>query len=294
MNALNSVMTSLFDVLLTPFEWIGPRTALVLVSGLFGVLALYAFKYISWQAGIKAAKDRIKGHMIEIRIYQDDLVVVGKAVSKVLFRNFQYVGLNFGPFIPLAIPFVLVAAQFVVRYAYDPIEVQAQYAQLMPGQGTMVEVTFADEQRAQAAEASIELSAGLVAIGPIVRSAAAGRVFQEIVAVQPGEHTLVVSLADGTQETKSVVAGDEPIRKMQPRRASARDWYRADDTELWAALWPGEPLLASDSPIRGIAIHYPHRDQGWMLDGEIGILITLVVASMLFGFAALKPLGVQI
>jgi hypothetical protein len=93
------------------------------VSGVFGVLALIAFKHISWQKGIKAAKDRIKGHMIEIRIYQDDLVVVGQSVLKILGRNLQYVTLNFGPFIPLAIPFVFVMAQFVVRYAYDPVPV---------------------------------------------------------------------------------------------------------------------------------------------------------------------------
>ncbi|MDP6954480.1 MAG: hypothetical protein QF599_00790, partial [Planctomycetota bacterium] len=108
MGAINSGTTALFDVLLTPFDAMGQEWSLLLVSGVFGILALIAFKHISYQKGIKSAKDRIKGHLIEIRIYQDDLAVVGKSIGKILLRNGQYVGLNFGPFIPLMIPFVLV------------------------------------------------------------------------------------------------------------------------------------------------------------------------------------------
>jgi len=43
-----------------------------------------------------------------------------------------------------------------------------------------------------------------------------------------------------------------------------------------------------------VAIAYPYRDQGWLPDGEGGILITVALASMVVGALALKPLGVQI
>ena len=46
------------DVVLIPFELLGPELALILVSGLFGIVALLIFKQISWQAGIKRTKDR--------------------------------------------------------------------------------------------------------------------------------------------------------------------------------------------------------------------------------------------
>ena len=115
MNSINNFMNSVFDVVLTPLEWLGTSWALIIASGVFGIVALVGFKYISYQQGIKASKDKIKGHMIAIRIYQDDLVVVSQSVVKVLLRNMQYLGLNFGPFIPLAIPFVFVIAQFATR-----------------------------------------------------------------------------------------------------------------------------------------------------------------------------------
>ena len=76
MNAINRAVTSFFDLVLTPLEAVSDEFALLFVSGIFGVLALWIFKHISWQKGIKATKDKIKGHLIEIRLYQDDLVTV--------------------------------------------------------------------------------------------------------------------------------------------------------------------------------------------------------------------------
>jgi len=296
MNGLNSAVTRVFDVLLAPLEWVGERTALVVASGLFGVAALYLFKKISWQAGIKSAKDRIKGHMIEIRLYQDDLRVVGAAVGKVLWRNFQYLGLNFGPFVPLAIPFVFVAAQFVVRYAYDPLPVAAAGAKFLPGQGTLLEIELVPERRADVAHLRVALPSGLAALSPLVRAPSEGRAFQEIAATSAGVHEIVLELPGGVRETKLVVAGTEQVapRVMQPRRVSSRDWLSLDDPDHWPALWPAEAAFAKDSPFRSIAIAYPARDQGWLPEGEIGILATFVLASMAFGFLALKPMGVQI
>ena len=147
MNVINRLTNSIFDVLLTPFEFLGPEMALILVSGLFGIIALVLFKHISWQKGIKATKDKIKGHMIEIRLYQDDLVIVARAIGKVLLRNLQYLALNFGPILPLFIPFVFVLAQFVVRYAFDPVPVTPDHAVVLAGQGTLITVELDEAHR---------------------------------------------------------------------------------------------------------------------------------------------------
>jgi hypothetical protein len=205
---------------LAPLDSIGPRTSLIVVSGVFGVLALVAFKHISWQKGIKAVKDRIKAHVIEIRLYQDDLRVVSLAVGKILLRNFQYLGLNFGPFLPLAIPFVLVCAQLVTRYAYSPLPLEEAAGVHRPGSGTLIEVQLAPGHEREVAGLRVRLPEGLLAISPLVRAPADGRAFQEFVATQSGEFEIEFSLADGTLETKRVVAGDASARAMQPRRVS--------------------------------------------------------------------------
>lgn len=293
MNSLNSALTSIFDVLLRPLEWFGSAAALIVVSGVFGVLALLVFKHISSQRRIKATKDKIKAHMIEIRLYQDDLRVVGMAVLKVLGRNAQYLSLNFGPIVPLVLPFMFVAAQFVVRYAYDPLPLTAAEARPRAGAGTLLTIQLSEKGRAQLADLKVVLPAGLKAISPLVRVPSEGKAFQEFVAVAPGEYAIALELGSA-RETKLVVAGSVPTRVMQPRRVSSSDWLAFTDTERWPVLWPAEPAFSSDSPFRAVAIAYPTRELRWLPDGEGGILIAIVVASMLFGAVALKPLGVQI
>ena len=283
MDSINSFFTSLFDAILTPLEWGGELFALIFVSGVFGVLALWIFKYISWQKGIGFVKDRIKGHMIAIRIYQDDLAIVGKSVGAVLFRNFQYVGLNFGPFIPLAIPFVFVVAQTVVRYGFDPIPVVTEDG--LAGSGNELRVEFKSGRKAECAGLQVVLPDGLEATSPLVRVPSQGLAFQEFVARAPGSYEIELRFPDGRVETKAVVAGAQRDRVMQPGRVAGL---------FSAMLWPAEARFAESSPLERVAFIYPESDLGWLPGGPMGVLLVFVVASMFFGFLALKPLGVKI
>ncbi|MGD2016600.1 MAG: hypothetical protein PVJ89_00675 [Planctomycetota bacterium] len=282
MNAINRAVTSFFDLVLTPLEAVGDEFAILVVSGVFGVLALWIFKHISWQKGIKGTKDRIKGHLIEIRIYQDDLVTVGKAIGKVLFRNLQYLFLNFGPFVPLAIPFALVAAQMVVRYGFDPAPIQQVGEERLAGEGLTLEVMG---ERAAIEGLEITFPDGLEAVSPVARVARQGRAFVEFVAVQPGEYTILLETGGQTIE-KSIVAGDGvEVRAMQPERVSSA---------LEAILWPAEDTLAGTG-LEKVRFVYPESDLGWLpLSGPLGVLVAFVLASMVVGFIFLKPLGVQI
>ncbi len=297
MNALNAFVTKIFDVALLPFELLGNNFALILASGIFGIVALVIFKFISWQKGIKQSKDQIKGHLIEIRLYQDNLWVVAQSIVKVLFKNLKYLTLNFLPFIPLSIPFVLLMAQMVTRYNFAPLPVVQDADAVLAGDGIMIEVQMSPGHEQSVKGLRLILPDTLQATSRLFRfaSASEGLASQEVVAVAPGVHDIEVLLADGTRETKQVVTGiDTPApRSFQPMRTSTRDWYALLDRS--PILWPAEPALAADSPIRSISLStYPDRDQGWLPDGIGGILLTLIVASMVFGIAVLKPLGVTI
>ncbi len=283
MDILNNFFTSLFDAILTPLEMGGEAFALVFVSGVFGVLALWIFKHISWQDGIGRVKDQIKGNMIAIRIYQDDLVIVGQSVCKVLWRNMQYVGLNFGPFIPLAIPFVFVVAQTVVRYGFEPIPVVSTEG--LAGAGNELRVEFKAGQGEKCAGLEVVMPDGLEATSPLVRVPSQGLAFQEFVARTPGSYEITLRFPDGSVETKAVVAGGEKDRLMQPERVAGA---------FSSMLWPAEERFASDSPLARVAFVYPDSDLGWLPGGPAGVLMIFVIASMLFGFIALKPLGVKI
>ncbi|MAG64010.1 hypothetical protein CMO84_10870 [Candidatus Woesearchaeota archaeon] len=285
MNALNHAANSIFDLLLTPLEAIGEEFAMIVVSGVFGVLALLVFKHISSQKGIKAAKDKIKGHMIEIRIYQDDLVLVSKAIGKVLLRNLQYVGLNFGPFIPLSIPFAFVIAQMVVRYGFVPMPVQEDYTQLLANEGLTIKVELTEGFERQATDLEIVLPDGIEAVSPVVAVPKKGYAYQEIVATRSGEFDLKFILG-GTESIKKLAAGDVTPRVLQPERVSSF---------LSAVLWPAEDTFPEESHIARVSFVYPESDLGWLPgSGPMGVILVFLVASMAFGVAALKPLGVTI
>lgn len=288
MNTVNRLTNSIFDVLLTPFEFLGSELALILVSGLFGIIALILFKHISWQAGIKGVKDKIKGNMIAIRIYQDDLVVVFTSVIKVVLRNFQYLGLNFGPILPLFIPFTLVAAQLVVRYGFDPVPVvesDVELARMLPGEGTLVEVKMKKGEEDAVLELEVRLPDGIVAVSPLVRSRADGIAFLEVVARAPGEGDLEFLIDGQRVGVKSIVAGTNPTRQMQPERVSS----------FWAAwLWPAEDTFSGENPIENVKFTYPERELRLLPGGPLGILLVFFVSSIVFGIAILKPLNIQI
>ncbi len=289
MNSVNRLMSILFDVLLTPFELLGTETGLILLSGLFGIVCLIIFKFISWQGGIKSVKDKIKGNMIAIRIYQDDLVVVFQSVVSVVLRNFQYLALNFGPILPLLAPFALVLAQFVVRYGYDPLDVvtEQQAAAMMSGEGTSIEIKLKRGFEGDASQMTVELPDGLRSITPVVRSASEGEIYLEVAAVKSFSGEIQVRLGDAIIATKAVVAGDERTRRMQPVRVS-NFW------ESW--LYPAEDAFAADCPVESISFAYPARQLNipLMPPGEAGILLIFLIASMLFGVAVLKPLNITI
>jgi hypothetical protein len=292
LNSINGFVTRTFDVLLAPLEWVGPEFALLVVSAIFGVLALWVFKHISWQKGIKATKDRIKGHLIEIRIYQDDLAVVSKAIGRVLVRNLQYLALNFGPFLPLAVPFTFVVAQLVVRYGFEPVPVTSTRAspalagESQPRFGLAGDGLSLSIEGDATAIASLEvvLPEGLDAREVLARVPESGLAVQALVAASPGVYDIVLRTASG-EVTKRLVAGREArTRTLQPERV----------TGLATLLWPAEGSLAGTGLSR-VSFVYPESDLGWLPGhGPLGVILVFLVASMVVGFAALKPLGVQI
>src|SRR5262245_33188386 len=176
MNAAHRAVSAVLDAILTPFELLGDAAALVLISGVFGIIALLVFKQISWQAGIKSTKDKIKGHMIAIRIYQDDLGLVFLSVVRVMLRNLQYLALNIAPLLPLLAPFMLVASQLVVRYGYDPLPVinEAKADSRLPGRGRMLEIRMKEDQRDAVADLTVKLPPHLKARSPLARNARDG------------------------------------------------------------------------------------------------------------------------
>jgi hypothetical protein len=272
MATWNDLASAVFDVLLAPFGHGPAWFDLLLWPVLAGILALWVYKRLSNQKGIEAAKNRIAGHLYEIRLFRHDPIAVLVSTGKIFFRNGIYIGHNLVPLAVLLVPMLAILAQLEANYAFAPVPV---------GSVELLEARVDPKSGVSPRDVRLELPEGVALDAPPVRTAD-GEIFWRLRAEAPGDHVLALKIGEETL-TKTWSVGGEP-RKVPFKR-----------TRTWEALlYPGEPALAGSSPLETIAIAYPERDLGFLPGGELGILAVFFGVSLLAGFALKGRFGVTL
>ena len=72
-----------------------------------------------------AAKRGIQAGLFEIRLFNDNLGAVLRALGRVLWQNLRYLGYSLVPLAWMALPLTLVIAQLQAFYGYDGLVVGA-------------------------------------------------------------------------------------------------------------------------------------------------------------------------
>lgn len=276
MSIINAVMRFLFDAVLYPFRELHPLVGLTLISAVFGVFALLLFKWTSDQDRLDRVKRKIHAGLFEIRLFNDDLRAIFRAMFEILRHNLTYFRLSLVPLLWMLVPFVLVVAQLQFHYGYEGLK---------PGDTTNLTVELSgDWPLGTRPEARLEAPAGLeVEAGP-VWAPSVQELTWRVAAKEWGDHELRLTV-EGETVTKTVNVGED-ISRRSPVRPS---------TFLDQVLYPAEPPLPGSGPIARIELRYPPADagiEGW--ESEITWLVVFLVLSIVFAFALRKPLGVTI
>jgi hypothetical protein len=271
-QTFNAITSAVFDVILAPFGHRAMWFDLLFWPILAGVVALLIYKAVSNQAGIADAKRRITVHLLEVRLYRDDLLGVLKSTALGLAQNARYLGYNVLPMLVMFVPMTIILVQLVANYAYDPLQ---------RGDVKLLEVDLAQAEGVRARDVTATFPGQIgVQAGPV--RTPDGRVFWRLEMLEDGDHTIALS-AGGETERKAVVVGDGP-RKVPVVR-----------TKTWEALlYPGEAALPSGSIFETIRLSAPERDLGPFPSGEGGILLWFFGASLAAGFLLRKRLGVTL
>ncbi|MBW2230147.1 MAG: hypothetical protein JRH17_07155 [Deltaproteobacteria bacterium] len=272
MSTYQSISNAIFDRLLAPFGHDLAAFDLLLWPILMGVGALQVYKYVSNQKAIAAVKRQIGMHLLEIRLFRDDIVQVLASTGKIVAKNFLYLGHNLVPLLVMIAPMLLVMVQLVSHYAYEPS---------LQGAVEVLELELDPEASLSPRDVSLRLPEGVLLDAPRVRTAD-GRVFWRLRAAQSGDHILAVRVGDETYEKVWAVGGGN--RKIPVKRL--RSWE--------ALLYPGEPPIPADAPILAIGLAGDTRTLRWIPDGEGGILIWAMVVSMIAGIALKGVFGVTL
>lgn len=275
MQAINGAFNFVFDILLLEFLGLPKFWGLAFLSILFGLVALLAFKKISNQKAIRAAKDRIWGHLMEIILYKDDVRVVATAQFKVMRYNLAYLGHNSIPMIALVIPFVFVVMNLDPRLRYSPID---------PGQEAIVTATLRENVSFDGLDVALDAPDGVAVEAGPVRAADARTVDWRVRADDAGIYELSLRVNDAT-ETKRLVVG-ESVKMLAPKREGGNPFLELAN--------PGEPVLAGTSPFEKIAVNYARGQTIPVFGIDMHWVLVFLLVSLAFGFAIKGALGVEI
>jgi hypothetical protein len=270
---LNAALTGLFGLAFLPFRRLDPFWALLVVSCATGVLMLWIFGKISDQATIKTVRDRIRGNLLGVRIFGDDIGLLFRLQGKILSDTGRYLRHALVPMLVTIVPVLLVLIQMNLWFGFRPLE---------PGERATVKVAMRDAS-ALAAGVTLETGDGLVVETPGVPAPALNEVVWRVRAAKPGKFSLVVrSGSEQVSKDVAVGGGGGPVSTLRTGRGISE-----------MLLYPGEKPIGSEAAVRAVEIDYPARHLSALGFG-IDWMIFFFVASIAFGFLMKGPLGIEV
>jgi len=275
MGIINSVLGKFFDLLLLPFRSLNPWAGLAFISLLTGLLMLFIYRLTSNQTGIRAVKDRIKAHLLELRLFQDNMGVTMKAQGHILRANLRYLALNLKPLLVMIVPLILILAQLNLWFGSEPLAV---------GRPAILKVKLKPDVNVLGTEFSLESPDQIAVETPPLRMEELKEVDWRINPTSPGIFNLTI-IAAGKSYQKSVVVGGRRLEKVSSLKVKR--------SVLDEALYPGEKALPRESPIKTIEVVHPAKKLP-IFGLRLHWLIAYLGLSILFGFALKKPFRVEI
>lgn len=264
MSALNRVLTALFDVLLAPFDHLPALVGLTILALITAIAVLLVFKWTSDQPRLAAAKRAMQAAIFEMRLFNDDLVLLFRAQGDVLRHTASYLRHSFAPTLWLLVPMLALLLHMEFRFGYSGLTV---------GDTSLVKARVTDA----AAPVTLEPTAGIDVETDAVRLPSAGEVVWRIRPRSPGSYELRVD-AGGAVSTKTLEVSD---------RVARRSPVRPGPGVIGQLLNPSEPPLPDATGLIDITVEYPDRPftvAGWNIGWSgVYLLLTLIFAFALKG-----------
>ena len=262
-SAVNVVLNVIFDALFWPVHWLPAEWQVVVLAVPAAMLALWIYKVSSNQAAIRNAKNKIVAHLLELRLFRDDLRVLLGAEGRVFANIGRYLAHSLRPMALMLPFFLLMLIQIESRFAYRG---------LTPDEQAIVTVSVVSDRPVSRLPVGLETDAGLRIATPALRVDSANEIYWRVRPVEAGVHTLNLKV-DGERAQRIV--------KADAAEGAMTTTYRAGDVRT--LLYPLETALPSDGPIASMSIDYPRARGEWAGLSSISWLFFVMV--MLYAFA---------
>jgi len=260
----NSALSSLFDLLLAPFQSLHPFWPILICSLITAILFLLIFRYTSNQKVIKETKNRIRAHLLEIRIYKDNFGVLFTAQKRILLNSLKYLKYALKPMLFMIVPVAIILIQLEGWFGYKPLKT---------GESAIITLKLTEDTNNNLKHIDIKSDKGISVETPPLRLPKEMEINWRVRANEAGEHNLIFDIS-GDKSRKSVIVSNGELRRVS----------RVATSSLWGSfLNPGEEPL-QNSLVKQIEVDYPSRPIlifGW----EFHWLLVFFVLTMIFGFA---------
>jgi phage-related holin len=269
---LNSLLTSAFTLLFWPFQNLDPLWALLFVSFLTGIVMLWFFGKVSNQKAIEGLRNRTRGNLLAVLLYQHDIKVVLRLHGLILRDTVVYLRYTLLPILILTVPLVPMLAQLNLFFSSRPLQ---------PGEAAVVTLRV-DDLAVVPGKVNLESNSAVKVETPGVRIPREREIAWRVRAVQPGTHRLVFRIGQDTVEKNVRVGG----RWGAVSARKTGNW-------LDLLLYPGEDPLGSGERARSIEVRYEPLSlsvMGWTTNW----LILFFVLSIVVSFAFKGVLGVEL
>jgi hypothetical protein len=271
-HVLHVVTTPIFEVITWPFRSLAPVWALTAISAGAGIFLVWLFGKTSDQEQIKAVRDRIRGNLIGVRLFQHDIGVVLGLQRRIFADTFGFMRLALVPLLVMLVPVVLIMTQLALRFDVRP---------LSPGESVVLKAIVRDASLLDQ-PLSLEVPEGVTVETPPVRVLTNPEVAWRVRVDTAGDHVLRVHIGDEALEKE--LSGGGGWRSIGQLRTT---------NPLDALLYPGEPPIDAGHQIETIEVAYPPLEMS-LLGFGFNWLIGFFVLSMFFGFAFKGVLGVEV
>jgi len=275
MWTINSIMGKIFEVLFIPFRSMNPWIGMIIVSFLTGLLMLLIFRFTSNQTGIKSTKEKIKAHLLEMRLYSDNMRISLKAQGNILLANLRYIGHSAKPMLVMIIPVLLILIQLNFWFGYASLE---------PGQPVLLKLKLEENYNPLETDVRLNTPESIVQETPPLRIEEENEIDWRLSARKKGVFSLDILINEETI-TKSVAVSQRPLSPLSPLKLKGNFF-----DEL---LYPKEAPIKKQSPVKSIEIQYPSQSLR-LLGLNIHWLIAFFGLSIIFGFSFKGLFGVEI
>jgi hypothetical protein len=273
-DIINSIFRHIFDAAFFPLRNLNSWVGMAALSLMTALLMLLVYRLTSNQRGIRAAKDKIIAHLLEVRLYRSDLSTSFRAQGKILWYNLKYLGHSVRPMLVMIVPLGLALFHCDQWFGYEPMH---------PGEAALVKVRLKEGRRPSLEGVSIASSPGFTIETPPLRIDREAEIDWRLRALKPGSWNLNL-FVNSQALSKQLMVGTNSLARISPARV-AHNW-------LEQLANPGELAIPDSSPVRTVEIVYRSRPMAF-LGWRVHWLVVYFVLSIALGFALKSPFKVE-